>query len=144
MNMETQRAERIEKQLIRTIRIAGAVPSSTPLENVYFPINISQVRDLEEGIHTRIEMLNLSKKAEDAAKVVMNEYLWQWFYEAQDNSVTSARGCIAPVVLGENFAPNTLEPYGNRWGWSSEKAFKESIEVGEDDQSDGFAEPSRK
>ena len=142
MNMETQRVERIEKQLIRTIRIAGAVPSRTPLENVYFPINVSQVRDLEEAIHTRIEMLNLSKKAEDAAKVVMNEYLWQWFYEAQDNSVTSARGCIAPIFLGEQFAPNTLEPYGNRWGWKSEEHFKESIDL-TDDRSQGSEGPSK-
>ena len=129
MNMETQRAERIEKQLIRTIRVAGAIAPDTPLENVYFPINMSQVRDLEEAIHTRIEMLNLSKKAEDAAKVVMNEYLWQWFYEVQDNSVTSAKGCIAPIIMGEKYAANTIAAWSNRWGWETEDQFKESMEA---------------
>ena len=129
MNMETQRVERIEKQLIRTIRIAGAIAPDTPLENVYFPINVSQVRDLEEAIHTRIEMLNLTKKAEDAAKVVMNEYLWQWFYEIQDNSVTSTKGCIAPIIMGEKYAANTATAWSNRWGWETEDQFKESMEA---------------
>ena len=98
-------------------------------ENYYFPINIDQIRDLEESLHTRLEMLNLTKKAEDAAKVVFNEYIWRWFADAQDNSVTSYKGCIAPVVMGKLASADTVQPPSNRWGWSSEKQYKESLDA---------------
>lgn len=112
---------------IRTIKVA-AIPQHTTLDQCYFPINAQLVRNLEEQMAIRIEMLNLTKKAEEAAKYVFQEMLWQWFYEAQDNSVTSYRGCIAPIVM------NTTSPLvggdddqpSNRWGWKSEEEYLES------------------
>jgi|ERR1044072_2711805 hypothetical protein len=104
---------------VRTIKLP-AVPSHANASDYYFPINLDQVRELEESLFTRLEMLNLSKKAEDAAKVVFQEQIWQWFSDVQENSTTSQRGCIAPVVLfgsGEP-APNNFQGHlSNRWGY---------------------------
>jgi len=121
---EQQRTQRIALQSVRTIRTSG-VPTNANFENYYFPINVNQVKELEESVHTRLEMLNLSKKSEDAAKVVFNELLWGWFYEAQENSTTSYKGCIAPVICDDHkdseFYPS------NRWGYKSEQEYKDAL-----------------
>jgi hypothetical protein len=64
-------------------------------------------------------MLNLSKKAEDAAKVVFQEQIWQWFADVQENSSTSHRGCIAPIVMfGSDDVPVNFKGHlSNRWGY---------------------------
>lgn len=103
---------------VRTIKLPG-VPSYANASNYYFPINLDQVRDLEESLFTRLEMLNLTKKAEDAAKIVFQEHIWQWFSDAQDNSTTSFEGCIAPIIT-ENHKDSQFYP-SNRWGYKSEK-----------------------
>lgn len=104
---------------VRTIKLPG-VPAHADASNYYFPINLNQVRDLEESLFTRLEMLNLSKKAEDAAKVVFQEQIWQWFSDVQDNSTTSQRGCIAPIVMFGDGKPSPEDFRGhnsNRWGY---------------------------
>lgn len=122
---EEQRTERIAKQSVRTVRMSS--PTHAP-ENYYFPININQIRELEESLHTRLEMLNLTKKAEDAAKIVFNEYLWRWFSDAQENSNTSYKGCIAPVVMSQLASSDTTQPPSNRWGWDSLEHYTRNIE----------------
>lgn len=118
---EQQRTQRIALQSVRTIRTSG-VPANANFDNYYFPINVNQIRELEEATHTRLEMLNLSKKSEDAAKVVFNELLWDWFYRAQENSTTSYEGCIAPVICDDHkdskFYPS------NRWGYKNEEEYE--------------------
>lgn len=121
---EQQRTQRIALQSVRTIKTAG-VPANANFDNYYFPINVNQIRELEESIHTRLEMLNLSKKSEDAAKVVFNELLWQWFYEAQENSTTSFEGCIAPVIC-DNHKDSKFYP-SNRWGYKSEEEYEAAV-----------------
>ena len=129
---EQQRTQRIALQSVRTIRTSG-VPANANFENYYYPINVNQIRELEESIHTRLEMLNLSKKSEDAAKVVFNELLWQWFYEAQENCTTSYQGCIAPVVTKKTAEMSDDREYpSNRWGWKSEEEYLEATETVED------------
>lgn len=120
MNESTQRMP------IRTIKVA-AIPQHTTLEQCYFPINSNQVRHLEDHIAIRIEMLNLTKKAEEAAKYIFQEMLWQWFYEAQENSVTSYKGCIAPIVMNNinGLVDEETEP-SNRWGWDNQEDYLES------------------
>lgn len=120
MNSDTRRMP------IRTIKVAG-IPQHATLEQCYFPINYNQIKDLEESLGIRIEMLNLSKKAEDAAKFVFQEMLWQWFYDAQDNSVTSFEGCIAPIIMNNiNGLVEEGKAPSNRWGWTDEKAYLEA------------------
>lgn len=119
---EDQRTQRIEKQSIRVIKVPS-IPANANAENYYFPINLEQVKELEEAIHTRIEMLNLTKKSEDAAKVVFNELLWQWFADIQENSTTSYEGCIAPVIV-DNHKDSEFYP-SNRWGYQSEEEFEQ-------------------
>lgn len=103
---------------VRTIKLPG-VPAHANASDYYFPINLDQVRNLEESLFTRLEMLNLSKKAEDAAKVVFQEQIWQWFYDVQENSTTSFEGCIAPVIT-ESHRDSQFWP-SNRWGYKSEE-----------------------
>lgn len=107
----------LERQPVRVIKLPG-VPANANASNYYFPINIDQVRDLEESIFTRLEMLNLIKKAEDAAKIVFQELIWQWFNDAQENSTTSYQGCIAPVIC-DNHKDSEFYP-SNRWGYKTE------------------------
>lgn len=117
MNEDTRRMP------LRTIKVAR-IPQHATLEQCYFPINYNQVKELEEQTAIRIEMLNLSKKAEEAAKYVFQEMLWQWFYDVQDNSTTSYKGCIAPIVMSNinGLVDESQEP-SNRWGWESEEKY---------------------
>lgn len=108
---------------VRTIKLHG-VPAHANASDYYFPINLDQVRELEESLFTRLEMLNLSKKAEDAAKVVFQEQIWQWFSDAQENSTTSYKGCIAPVITKKTSEMTDDRQYpSNRWGWTSEEEY---------------------
>lgn len=69
-------------------------------------------------------MLNLSKKAEDAAKIVFQEQIWQWFNDVQENSTTSYMGCIAPVITRKTQEMSDDREYpSNRWGWKSEEEY---------------------
>lgn len=114
---------------VRTIKLPG-VPANKDASRYYFPINLNQVRDLETSLFTRLEMLNLSKKAEDAAKVVFQEQIWQWFNDAQENSTTSYQGCIAPIVTkGDPDTDHDKSYPSNRWGWESEEAYEGSQQI---------------
>lgn len=116
-------AHTLERQPVRVIKLPG-VPANHNASNYYFPINIDQVRNLEESLFTRLEMLNMTKKAEDAAKIVFQELVWQWFYDAQENSTTSYQGCIAPVIC-DNHKDSEFYP-SNRWGYKSEQEWDDA------------------
>ena len=111
-------AHTLEHNPVRVIKLHG-VPANANASNYYFPINLDQVRELEESLFTRLEMLNLSKKSEDAAKTVFQEQIWQWFADAQENSTTSYNGCIAPVIV-DNHKDSEFYP-SNRWGYNTEQ-----------------------
>lgn len=109
---------------VRTIKLP-AVPAHANPSDYHFPINLDQVRDLEKSLFTRLEMLNLSKKAEDASKVVFQEQIWQWFNDVQENSTTSYKGCIAPVITKKTDEMTDDREYpSNRWGWKSEEEYQ--------------------
>lgn len=114
----------LERNPVRVIKLHG-VPANANASNYYFPINLDQVRELEESLFDRIEMLSLSKKAEDAAKTVFQEKLWQWFADAQENSTTSYEGCIAPVIV-DNHKDSEFYP-SNRWGYKSEEEYEAAV-----------------
>lgn len=117
-------AHTLERNPVRVIKLHG-VPANANASNYYFPINLDQIRTLEESLFTRLEMLNLSKKAEDAAKIVFQEQIWQWFADAQENSTTSYNGCIAPVIT-DNHKDSKFYP-SNRWGYKSEEEYEAAI-----------------
>lgn len=111
---------------VRTIKLP-AVPAYANASDYYFPINLDQVRELEEALFTRLEMLNLTKKAEEAAKIVFQEQIWQWFNDVQVNSTTSYRGCIAPVITKKTAeTSDDREHPSNRWGWKSEEEYQDA------------------
>lgn len=111
---------------VRTIKLPG-VPGNADATRYYFPINLNLVRDLEESLATRLEMLNLSKKAEEAAKLVFQERIWEWFADVQDNSTTSYAGCIAPIITkGDPTTEDDKEYPSNRWGWESEEEYEKA------------------
>ena len=111
-------AHTLERNPLRVIKLTS-VPANANASNYYFPVNIDQVIELEVALFDRIEMLSLSKKAEDAAKVVFQEKLWQWFADVQENSTTSYEGCIAPVIC-DNHKDSEFYP-SNRWGYNTEQ-----------------------
>lgn len=76
----------------------------TPAENYYFPINISQVEDLLGKMLTHIEAMNLPQQVEKANKSLVRQTIWRWWDFAQENSMTSYKGCIGPIeVRGDSY-----------------------------------------
>lgn len=65
----------------------------------YFPINTFQVRDLIGKMLTHVEAMGLTPSAEKANKDLIRQTLWRWFSDVRENSITSYRGCIAPIEV---------------------------------------------
>lgn len=69
------------------------------MEDFYFPINVNQVKDILGKMLTHVEAMNLPSEASKANKDLVRQTIWAWFSDVQENSLTSYRGCIAPVEL---------------------------------------------
>lgn len=73
--------------------------SSGNPDDFYFPVNISQLRELVGKMLTHVEAMGLPERAEKANKDLVRQSLYKWWEEAQEDSLTSYRGCIGPVEL---------------------------------------------
>ncbi len=84
-------------------KVARTVPvlSVEAIGRYYFPVNLSQFEDLVGKVLTQIEAMNLRESVEKANKDLARQTLWKWFDGVQENSLTSFKGCIAPIL-----APN--------------------------------------
>lgn len=69
------------------------------VNDVFFPINYPQVRDLLGKMLTHVDALGLDAFQRDAAKSLIKQSIHVWFEGVQENSMTSYRGCIAPIEL---------------------------------------------
>lgn len=69
------------------------------MEDFYFPINVHQVEGILGKILTHIEAMNLPSGVEKANKDLVRQTIWRWFGDVQENSITSYKGCIAPIEL---------------------------------------------
>lgn len=88
-------------------------------DDVYYPVNHQQLRDLIGKLLTQLDAMALPDRAHKAAKTLLVQEAWRWWDSVAANSTTSYNGCIAPVVT----KPNLLGPPSNRWGWESESTW---------------------
>lgn len=66
---------------------------------IYFPISHNHLRDLVGKVLTHVDALGLPNTQGQAAKDLIKQSLYRWFDEVQENSMTSYRGCIAPIEV---------------------------------------------
>jgi hypothetical protein len=95
-------------------------------DRVYFPINHNLVRDLLGRLLTQLDAMALPDRAHKAAKSLLVREVWRWWSWCAENSTTSGLGCVAPVVMTEDYVPKddvtaAQRPPSNRWGWKSEQ-----------------------
>lgn len=70
----------------------------------YFPVTLHQVENLLGKMLTHIEAMNLPDKSEKANKDLVRQSIWKWWEDAQENSMTSWKGCIGPIKVDESTA----------------------------------------
>lgn len=108
-------------------------PNYSPLDNAtYYPVNHGAVQNLVGRVLTTLDAMGLSDRTHKAARTLFMEKIWRWWNEQYDNSVTSADGCIAPIVV---------DPYGgmpkqysgdprelsNRWGYDTHQKWLDTL-----------------
>lgn len=94
-------------------------------DDVYYPINHWQLRDLLGKVLTQLDAMGLPDRAHRAARSLLTQEVWRWWDGVHENATTSGAGSIAPVVTrGSN--PNT-GAVSNRWGWKSEAEYLGSL-----------------
>lgn len=86
-------------------------------EELNFPIDHHQLRNLLGQALTQIEAMNLQPASEKASKAIFTQMFWRWFDEVMENSITSAPAidsmpCIAPIKVVE--CPCDDSKVGNR------------------------------
>lgn len=100
----------------RLLLQAGKAPA-----DYYFPVNVDLAQNLLGKLLTHIEAMNLPEKAEKANKDLMRQSFWRWWADVKDNSLTSYRGCVAPIEVVRDPSNSTESAY--RWlgGGASEE-----------------------
>lgn len=89
-------------------------------DNVFYPVNHQQLRDLLGRLLTQIDAMVLPDRPHRAAKTLLTQQVWRWWDGVADNATTSYLGCIAPIVVANGGrVVDGVEP-SNRWGWESE------------------------
>ena len=71
------------------------------IDRYYFPANTRQFQDLVGKMLTQVEAMNLRESVEKANKDIVRQMLWKWWNDVQENSMTSYKLCIGPII-----APN--------------------------------------
>ena len=92
-------------------------------DSVYFPVEHKQLRGLLGEVLTILDTMNLPDRSHYASKAALTQAVWRWWDSVYQNSTTSYKGCIAPVVISDAIG---AEP-SNRWGWDSEERYIEEI-----------------
>lgn len=68
------------------------------IENYHFPVNVTLAQTLLGKLLTHIEAMGLPERAEKANKDLIRQTFWKWWADVQENSTTSWKGCIAPIL----------------------------------------------
>ena len=69
------------------------------IDDYHFPVNLHLAQNLLGKMLTHVEAMNLSQTAEKANKDLVKQTFWKWWGDVQENSVTSYKGCIAPIQV---------------------------------------------
>lgn len=88
-----------ERLAIQSVPVHHLPAEINDFEGLYFPINHLQLRNLLGQVLTQVEAMVLPPQSEKATKAIFTQMLWRWFDDVMDNSVTSSRGCIAPIKV---------------------------------------------
>lgn len=105
-------------------------------DDVYFPVNHTQVRHLIGALLTNLDAMALPDRARRAAKTLLVQSAWNWWSDACENAATSGSGCLAPIVMNYRSTPADVvrtEAPSNRWGWKSEQEYLDFL-VGRNDE----------
>lgn len=94
-------------------------------DEVYYPINHNQLRDLLGKMLTLLDAMNLPERVHTAQKALIVQSAWLWWDGVYSNATTSYAGCIAPIVT-EKHKDSKFYP-SNRWGYKSEEEYLDSI-----------------
>jgi hypothetical protein len=95
-------------------------------ENIYYPVNHLQLRDLLGRVLTQLDAMGLPDRAHRAARALLTQEVWRWWDGVTENATASYQGCIAPIVTSSG-TPADGGRSSNRWGWPSEAAYLESL-----------------
>jgi len=112
-------------------------------DDVFFPVNHTQVRRLIGALLTNLDAMALPDRARRAAKTLLVQSAWNWWSDACENAATGSAGCLAPVVMNYRSTPADVvrsEPPSNRWGWKSEDEYLASPRVTDDGRRPSRAE----
>lgn len=67
--------------------------------DIYFPVNYALIKNLMGKLLTIVDLAVPAETQNDAAKSLTRQAISQWFNDVQENSLTSYRGCIAPIEV---------------------------------------------
>lgn len=87
----------------------GIDPSK--INRYYFPANTRQFEDLVGKMLTQVEAMNLRESVEKANKDIVRQLLWKWWNDVQENSMTSSRLCIGPIIAPNETGVASDKPY---------------------------------
>lgn len=92
--------------------IAGLrIENDTDFDDLHFPVNLPLIQNLIGKMLTHVEAMGLSATAEKANKDLVRQSVWAWFSDVQENSLTSYRGCIAPIECLRDETNHTERKY---------------------------------
>lgn len=110
-------------------------------DDIYYPVNHQQLRDLLGKLLTQLDAMALPDRAHRATKTLLTQEVWRWWDGVAVNATTSYKGCIAPVVVHNGGkVPKGVSTDGvvheaapsNRWGWESEAQWLSGNPSGKD------------
>lgn len=96
------------------------------IRRYYFPANVDQFETLVGRMLTQVEAMNLREPVEKANKDIMRQTLWKWWSDVQENSMTSHKLCIGPIIAPNDTGVVSDKPHiwytrsGQLEKWSSE------------------------
>ena len=81
------------------------------MDRYYFPVNTRQFEALVGKMLTQVEAMNLRESVEKANKDIIRQILWKWWNDAQENSMTSWKLCIGPIIAPNDTGVVSDKPY---------------------------------
>jgi hypothetical protein len=75
------------------------------IDKYYFPVSLEQVEVLLGKMLTHVEAMGLNSSAEKANKDLVRQSIWKWWDDAQENSLSSWKGCIGPILAESHTSP---------------------------------------
>lgn len=65
----------------------------------HFPVDLHLAQNLLGVVLTHLDAIGMPDPQAKAVKDLVRQSFWRWWDTVKENSVTSYRGCLAPIVL---------------------------------------------